>query len=190
MKLKKLVVSGVAALALSPVVATLGNGFFTTQVVQAKTVKPSDNGENVTYISNREIFNILEKQGYNVKSILGEKEYDIALTQDLLRAGGTYIKTNKNGFTVYVNSAICKAAVWGGAAGVSVALSAALASAGVGGAAAAVIPKVVASVISGAGRKATERGIYVKVSKKGNLISWVANRIWHTINSLLKKKDG
>lgn len=65
-----------------------------------------------------------------------------------------------------------------------------MASAGVGGATAAVIPKAVASVISGAGHKATERGIYVKVSKKGNLISWVANRIWHTINSLLKKKDG
>ncbi|MGL5900316.1 MAG: hypothetical protein ACRCZW_11770 [Lactobacillaceae bacterium] len=174
MKFKKAVIAGLTTLALSPVASTLGNSILTTQVVHADTitnVKQSNNDDQVVSISNREIFDTLEAKGYDVKSILGKEDYQAALMQDMMRRGGTYIKTNKHGFTVYVNSAIVKLAVYGGSAAVATAIGAALTAAGhpyLAGTVAATIT----SIANSAGSKACDRGIYVRFSNKGSAISW------------------
>lgn len=72
----------------------------------------------------------MEAKGYNAKSILSEKEYQAALIQDMLRRGGTYIKTNKHGFTLYINSALTKLIIASGSVAVTVVLGSLLASAG------------------------------------------------------------
>ncbi len=172
MNLRKMIISGVATLSLSPIAATLGNGIFTTQVVRADALAPSYNDKEVTYISNEEIFDHLEAQGYNVKSILGEEAYAAALKQDLTRAGGTYIQPNKHGFTLYINSAICKVAVWGGAGAIAYAVATALTAAGLGSVSVNAISAIASSVINGAGAKATQRGVYIRYSTKGNMLSW------------------
>lgn len=172
LKLKKLAISGVAALALSPIATTLGNGVFTSQEVQAATVQADEDAGEVFYISNEEIFDRFEEQGYNVKSILGEEEYHSCLMQDLMRAGGTYIKPTKNGFTLYLNSAICKLAVWGGAAALGSAVASALTSIGAGGATTQAVKQIVKTVIKNAGTKATKRGVRIRFSTKGKMISW------------------
>ncbi|RMC46727.1 hypothetical protein [Lactobacillus sp. ESL0230] len=86
--------------------------------------------QSINTIINKEVFNNLEAKGYNVKSILSEKEYQAALIQDMLRRGGTYIKTNKHGFTLYINSALTKLIIASGSVAVTVGLGLLLASAG------------------------------------------------------------
>lgn len=172
MKLNKTVIAGLTTLALSPVATALGSGVLTTQVVHADTItntqQSSINDRNVT-ISNKEIFDILEAKGYDVKSILGEKDYQAALMQDMMRHGGTYVENNKHGFTVYVNSAIVKLAVYSGSGAVAAAISTILTGSGhplVAGA----VANAISSVASNS--KACSRGIYVKFSNKGSWISW------------------
>ena len=172
LKLKKLAISGVAALALSPIATTLGNGIFTSQIVQAATVPSSEDTEEVTYISNKEIFDYFEEQGYSVKSVLGEEEYHACLMQDLMRAGGTYVKFHKNGFTVYINSAICKLAVYGGASVLAGAIGAVVNGIGATPLVVGAVKATVQGVIDSAGAKAAKRGIYVKFNKKGKMLGW------------------
>lgn len=97
MKLNITIVTSLTALALSPLAATLGNGVVTTQVVHADTIETNstnNDAEKTTYFTNRELFTVMENHGYDVKSAIGEKAYQAALVQDMMRAGGTYIKTN------------------------------------------------------------------------------------------------
>ncbi|MDF7639988.1 hypothetical protein PT285_11300 [Lactobacillus sp. ESL0791] len=173
MTLKKTVITGLTTLALSPVAAALGNGILTTQVVHADTItantQQSNNDETKTFFTNEELFDVLEAKGYNVKSILGEKEYQAALTQDLMRNGGTYVSTNSHGFTLYVNSALVKIAAYGGAGAISYALSTVLVAAGH-----PLVAATAATIITNAAgnNKACERGIYIRFSNKGNPITW------------------
>lgn len=103
---------------------------------------------------------------------MGEKSYQVALMQDLLRHGGTYISTNKHGFTIYINSAITKVLVMAGVVGAAGIIGGLLSSAGLGGAALANAKEIIVGVASAGGTKAMDRGIYVKFSNKGNLVSW------------------
>ncbi|WEV51779.1 hypothetical protein OZX69_03520 [Lactobacillus sp. ESL0731] len=123
-------------------------------------------------ISNREMFKSLEAQGVDVKGILGEKGYQEALAQDLMRHGGTYIKTHKHGFTIYLNSAIVKILVWGGATAASSVVGSLLSSVGLEGLGATAITQIVKSVIKGSASKASKRGVYVSFSNRGSYVSW------------------
>lgn len=174
MKLKKTVIAGLTTLALSPVATAMGSGILTTQVVHADTVtnaKQSDSEDQVVTISNREVFETLEAQGYNVKRILGKDDYQAALMQDMMRHGGTYVRTNKHGFTVYINSAIVKLAVYGGAGAISGVIATILSAAGHPYLAGAV-SNTITSIANEAGSKACRRGIYVRFSNRGSAISW------------------
>lgn len=91
---------------------------------------------------------------------------------DLMRAGGTYVNRTKNGTTLYLNSAICKLAVWGGAAALGSDVDSALTSIGAGGATIQAVKQIVKTVIKNARSKATKRGIRIRFSTKGKMISW------------------
>lgn len=174
MKLNRTIATSLTALALSPLAVTLGNGIVTTQVVHADTIatNSTNDSEKTTYFTNRELFTVMENHGYDVKSAIGEKAYQAALVQDMMRAGGTYIKTNKHGFTIYINSALTKVIVAGGSVAVAGAVGWLLAEAGLGSAAVENAKNVILFVTSSAGSKAMSRGIWVRCSNKGNLVSW------------------
>ncbi|MBA1392439.1 hypothetical protein EQ500_00760 [Lactobacillus sp. XV13L] len=89
--------------------------------------------------------------------------------QDLMRAGGTYVTKQKHGFTVYLNSAIVKGIVWGGSGAVAAAVGTGLAAVGAGPAVIGAVSTVITDLASSVN---TSRGIYVKFSNKGNLVSW------------------
>lgn len=91
--------------------------------------------------------------------------------QDMMRHGGTYVKTNKHGFTVYINSAIVELAVAGGSGAISAVIAAALTASGHPYLAGAVA-SAITSIATRAGNKACSRGIYVKFSNTGSAISW------------------
>lgn len=168
MNIKKLLIAGLATLSLSPVAASFGST--TAQVVHADTVSNIQQNGTVSF-TNEELFEVLEANGYNVKSIIGEEEYKNALVQDMLRRGGTYISTNKHGFTLYLNSAVCKVIFWGGT-GAAAAVIGTLLAGVLGPAGISAVQGVISGVMGIAGSKATERGIYIRFSNKGNLVSW------------------
>lgn len=87
-----------------------------------QTVKANDNDDATYYISNREIFDAMQKQGVDVQSILSPEEYQSALNQDMLRQGSNwlhkYTYKGHSRITVGVNSAIVKLMKYGGQGGV------------------------------------------------------------------------
>lgn len=87
------------------------------------SVQTTENNDDVTYyISNKEIFDSMQKQGVDVQSILSPEEYQAALNQDMLRQGSNwlhkYTYKGHSRVTVGVNSAIVKLMKYGGQGGV------------------------------------------------------------------------
>ncbi|MBA1392344.1 hypothetical protein EQ500_00270 [Lactobacillus sp. XV13L] len=94
MKLKKIAVAATAAVMLSPLAAALK----APQAVQAAAGEAAPSEIDRTF-TNKEIFKALEDQGFNVKAILGAKEYQAALRDDLKHPKETIIKfANKDIF--------------------------------------------------------------------------------------------
>ncbi|MHC9537473.1 hypothetical protein ACVQ8P_06745 [Dellaglioa sp. BT-FLS60] len=94
-----------------------------------------------------------------------------ALHDDLLRHGGTYIKGNKKGFTLYLNSAICKVLIWGGIGAAGVYAGPLLASIGITGAAAGASTTIIIGALGKASSKARSKGIWIKIGGK-HLAGW------------------
>lgn len=95
------------------------------QTVYANDLESKADLTNKTKIETRALstanfFAIAEKEGVDVKGILGEEEYQQALRQDMLRAGGSYVNKytvgNETRYTVAVNSALVKVWKYGGSA--------------------------------------------------------------------------
>lgn len=88
--------------------------------LSVQTVKADDDA--TYYISNREIFDAMQKQGVDVQSILSPEEYQSALNRDMLRQGSNwlhkYTYKGHSRITVGVNSAIVKLMKYGGQGGV------------------------------------------------------------------------
>lgn len=166
MDIKKMAVTSVAGLILGgvPLMAT-------TNVALADTNSSTKRVDGTYYISNAKFFEAFEKQGIDVKAVLGDEQYKEALQEDMLAHGGTYIKGSKQGFTLYLNSAVCRVILWGGAGAASVAISELLSSVGLAPAAVGAVSSIVGGTIGAAGTKATSRGVWFQF-QNNILVNW------------------
>lgn len=126
------------------------------------------------YISNTEILNQLKTINPTAYASIPADVLAAAYHQDLLRQGTTKIVKTKNGFKLYLNSAIVKTikyAGYGAAAAAAAAVAAAISAAtfGIGSATIAAMGAVAAKVAS---KISGSRGVVINFSTKGALVSW------------------
>ncbi|GAD17749.1 hypothetical protein ABC628_11785 [Lentilactobacillus otakiensis] len=128
------------------------------------------------YVSNEQILNNIKQNNPALYAQIPQSTIDALINDDMLRHGGTYAKILssgiiKGGVEIYVNSAITKVIVWGGAGVASYYVIPILAAVGITGAVAGSISSVVAGGILSAGEKATELGFHAKVKNNGG--EWI-----------------
>lgn len=144
-------------------------------VVTAKADSINNVNEEMTIpdkyisISNSQILNALKENNPEAYAKIPVSERTALLRQDMLRQGGTYIKTNSTGFTVYLNSAIVKTAKLAGMGAVAWAIASVAATAGLTAGPTAAISTVVGGLI---GQVPDGRGVWAKLSNEGSLVTW------------------
>lgn len=74
---------------------------------------------DIRYVSNEQILNALKVAQPAVYAKLSQATIDSLLVQDQLRQGGTYIKSVNNGYRIYLNSAVFKLFLIGGAVAIA-----------------------------------------------------------------------
>lgn len=163
MNIKKILVTSMAGLLLGGLPIASGS-----MVVSADELTNTTIGtDEISYISNEEIFNGLFREGYDVREFLSDEEYQNALMEDTLYRGGTYIKWHKGGgYTVYLNSAVCKVVIALGLGGVAAVVTA-LSATGVGASIAGPIDVSAGYLIPQMGATASQRGVWIKYNKFG-----------------------
>lgn len=129
----------------------------TTTTFPTNLTLNTDNTFNYS-VSNRQVITAFEQTGTNVKDFIGVDAYNNMLQDDLLRRGGTYIRGNKYGFTIYLNSAVCKIVVFGSTAATSAALTWLLSALGMPYAAMPTIMGAVKGIMKRSAMKATALG--------------------------------
>lgn len=166
----KIVTLGAALVMLgSTAVGTMTVGNITASADTTNNGSEKVDKDEYLSISNSEVLKVLKESNPEAYAKIPEAERSAMLRQDLLRQGGTYIKTNKNGFTVYFNSAIVKTAKIAGASAVAWAIASVAASGGLTAGPAAAISTALGGVI---GSIPDGRGVWMKFSKKGSLVTW------------------
>ncbi|VED63049.1 Uncharacterised protein [Staphylococcus delphini] len=135
---------------------------FSSGSVIANAEEKADNSQLKTkYLSNQDLFDELEKQGYKLEDIFTKEEIKKYKAEDKLRAGKTqYIVTGEDSATLYLSSAYTKTIAALGAAGISV--IAALTGGIPGAAAGGFFGSIAASNVD------TSKGIYIKFKSKKN----------------------
>ena len=153
-------ISNVGATNTAPI-SSLGNSFADT--------------DQTYYFTNQQILNIIKQNNPAAYAAIPASVIDEALRGDLLRQGGTYVKRNKNGFSIYLNSAIVKVLRYteiGGAAALTALVGAGISAGSMGLAAGVSLSAVVAIITDIAAKTDASRGVVITFSTKGALISW------------------
>ncbi|MGI2302670.1 hypothetical protein [Staphylococcus cohnii] len=97
-------------------------GYATVPYADAKEAENQSHGgqstnSKVQYFSNQDLFDQLEKDGYDINDIYTKEEIKQYKAEDQLRAGKTTFVDHGNGkATLYLSSAYTKAIAWSGAA--------------------------------------------------------------------------
>ncbi|RXZ30792.1 hypothetical protein ESM33_13475, partial [Staphylococcus sp. SNAZ 36] len=97
-------------------------GYATVPYADAKAVENQSQDSQSTnskmqYFSNQDLFDQLEKDGYDINDIYTKEEIKQYKAEDQLRAGKTTFVDHGNGkATLYLSSAYTKAIAWSGAA--------------------------------------------------------------------------
>lgn len=164
--MNKLAISGATLL-------MLGSTSIGAITAKADTVNTVNEDETVPdkyiSISNGQILNALKENSPEAYAKISVSERTALLRQDMLRQGGTYIKTNSTGFTVYLNSAIVKTAKIAGMSAVAWGIASVAATAGLTAGPTAAISAAVGGII---GQVPDGRGVWVKLSNKGSFVTW------------------
>jgi hypothetical protein len=121
------------------------------------------------YFTNESILNALKQNNPEAYAKLPANVIQESLQQDLLRQGGTYVKGTKNGFTLYINSALVKIAKIVGGAAIAGAVASTVASLGLSAGPAAVISTGIAGVIA---LIPSDRGAWFKFNSRGQILSF------------------
>ena len=164
--MNKLVISGATLLMLG----TNSIGVITAKADTVNNVNEEiTNADKYISISNGQILNALKENNPEAYAKIPESERITLLRQDMLRQGGTYIKTNSTGFTVYLNSAIVKIAKAVGVGAVAASIASVAATAGLSTGTATFISSALSTLI---GEIPSNRGVWIKLSNKGSLVKW------------------
>ncbi|KAB1969902.1 hypothetical protein [Lacticaseibacillus casei] len=100
------------------------------------------------YIDNDQFLQALKKTNPAAYNKLPQSTIQSMQNDDLLRQGGTYAKTTSDGITIYLNSAIVKAAKILGTAAIAGAAASALATAGLSAGPAATISTAILGIVA------------------------------------------
>ncbi len=121
------------------------------------------------YVSNEQILDSIKQNDPSLYEQIPQETINELLNEDMLRHGGTYAKIIKNGVEVYINSAITKLIVWGGAGVAGAYIVPILAVVGITGAAADAVASVVGSAILFASAKAMDLGFHASVKNEAGI---------------------
>ena len=145
-----------SSLVVSPIVFTTGSG-----VAGAAENNGQTEQTKVKYLSNQDLFDELEKNGYDLEDIFTKQEIEKYKAEDQLRAGKTQVVDNGDGTTtLYLSSAYTKT-IAGLGAGASTVIGGLLGGV-VGGGFGAFLGQIAVSNIN------TDKGIYIKFKTQKN----------------------
>lgn len=176
----RLVVSSALVLILSGTIApTVANAATASEASANSVIMNSEETNqadvpNIQYISGSVILTALQEKDPEAYARIPKSVRREIQIQDMLRQGTTKVVRTKNGFKIYLNSAIVKAIKYAGVGvstvvGVVAAAGITASTIGVGSGAFIAAMGVVNNIASSID---ASRGVIIKFSKKGQLISW------------------